>query len=166
MAIKMTEQEFNVKYELYAQQLFNISYGYVRNVQNAEDIVQNCFIKLLENKKDFKTVNDEKYWLIRVCINECINFVKSSHQKKVILANELIFSTSDQQQNVKEEHQLLLIVSSLPEKYRVVIICYYYDQLKCSEISHLLGISEATVRKRLERARDMIKTKMEVYDER
>ncbi len=164
MAIRMTEQEFNYRYELFAQDLFNISYGYTRNVQDSEDIVQNCFIKLLENTKDFKTINDEKFWLIRVCINECINFVKSSHHKKVVLNNDIIFSSSDKQNNSKENTNLMLIVSSLPEKYRIVIICYYYDSFKVSEISNLLGISEASVRKRLERARDIIKEKMEVYN--
>ncbi len=164
MAIKMTEQEFNYKYELYAQNLFNICYGYTRNVQDSEDLVQNCFIKLLENTKKFKTINDEKFWLIRVCINECINFVSSSRYKKVVLDDGIVSSTSDQQQVSSENTNLMLVVSTLPEKYRIVIICYYYDQLKVSEISNLLGISEASVRKRLERARDIIKEKMEVYN--
>ena len=164
MAIRMTEEQFEEKYYLYSQQLFNVAYGYTRNVQETEDILQNVFIKFLECNKDFKTSNDELYWLIRVTINESINFVKSSHKKKIVLSDEIVLSTSDQ---TKEEVDKVLInsfIDLLPEKYKTVLILFYFQKLKTAEISELLSINEATVRKRLERARSLLKTKMEEYN--
>ena len=96
MAIRMTEEQFELKYQMYSQDLFNVAYGYTRSIQDSEDIVQNVFIKLLQYDKEFKTSNDEKYWLIRVTINESINFVKSSYKKKIVLNEEIVRSTSDQ----------------------------------------------------------------------
>ena len=61
MAIRMTEEQFELKYQMYSQDLFNVAYGYTRNVQDAEDIVQNVFIKLLQYEYSFRTNNDEKY---------------------------------------------------------------------------------------------------------
>ncbi len=164
MAIRMTEEQFEQKYLLYAQDLFNVAYGYTRNVQDAEDIVQNVFIKLLQYEYIFKTSNDEKYWLIRVTINESINFVKSSYKKKTVFSEEIVSSTSDQTKEDTNKEVLQFYVDTLPEKYKVVVILFYYENLKTIEISKLLDISEAAVRKRLERAREILKKKMEAYN--
>ena len=90
MMVRISEKEFKIKYELYAQMLMNISYGYTKNKFDSEDIIQNVFIKYLKSKKEFNTLEDEKYWLIRVTINECKNFVKSSYQRNVILNDDVI----------------------------------------------------------------------------
>lgn len=105
MAIRMTEEQFELKYQMYSQDLFNVAYGYTRNVQDAEDIVQNVFIKLLQYEYSFRTNNDEKYWLIRVTINESINFVKSSHKKKIVLDEDIVRSTSDKtKENIDKDN--------------------------------------------------------------
>lgn len=164
MTIRMTEEQFEQKYSLYSQDLFNIAYGYTRCVQDAEDIVQNVFIKLLQNNKIFNTINDEKYWLIRVTINESINFVKSSHKKKIVLDEDIVRSTSDKTKENIDKDNIRFFIEQLPEKYKVVLILFYFENMKTVEISNLLDISEAAVRKRLERARDILKKKMEAYN--
>lgn len=164
MTIRMTEEQFELKYQMYSQDLFNVAYGYTRSIQDAEDIVQNVFIKLLQYEKEFKTSNDEKYWLIRVTINESINFVKSSYKKKIVLNEEIVRSTSDQTKENTDKEYLKYFVNELPDKYKSVVILFYFENLKTVEISELLKISEAAVRKRLERARDILKKKMEAHN--
>ena len=164
MTIRMTEEQFEQKYNRYSQDLFNVAYGYTRCVQDAEDIVQNVFIKLLQYEKTFNTTNDEKYWLIRVTINESINFVKSSYKKKTVLNEEIVRLTSDQTKENNDKEILKYFVDMLPEKYKVVVILYYYENMKTVEISNLLKISEVAIRKRLERAREILKKKMEAYN--
>ena len=149
---------------MYSQDLFNVAYGYTRNVQDAEDIVQNVFIKLLQYEYSFRTNNDEKYWLIRVTINESINFVKSSHKKKIVLDDDIVRSTSDKTKENIDKDNIRFFIEQLPEKYKVVLILFYFENMKTVEISNLLNISEAAVRKRLERARDILKKKMEAYN--
>ena len=164
MAIRMTEEQFEEKYYLYSQELFNIAYGYTRNVQETEDIVQNVFIKFLQCNKRFETSNDELYWLIRVTINESINFVKSSHKKKIVLNDDIVHSTSDQTKEKVDKALIEEIVKILPEKYKTIIILFYFDNLKTAQISKLLNLPEPTVRKRLERGRNILKSKMEEYN--
>jgi RNA polymerase sigma-70 factor (ECF subfamily) len=165
MAIRMTEEEFALRYQLFAQDIFNIAYGYTNNVQDAEDIVQNAFIKLIECTNKFNTLNDEKYWLIRVTINESINFVKSTRKKKVVYNDEIVHSTSDQTKENDDLDLIRQLVNELPEKYKTVIVLFYFEKMKTQEISVTLKISEAAVRKQLERARDILKSKMEAYNE-
>ena len=114
MAIRMTEEQFERKYLLYSQDLFNVAYGYTRNVQDSEDIVQNVFIKFIQYDYDFKTENDEKYWLIRVTINESINFVKSSYKKKTVYSDEIVNSTSEQTKENTSKEILQFYVDKLP----------------------------------------------------
>ena len=59
MTVKMTELEFEEKYQIYSQTIFNIAYGYTKNVQDSEDIVQNVFVKLILNQKVFKDEFEE-----------------------------------------------------------------------------------------------------------
>ncbi len=79
--MKLSIERFEEIYKLYSQELLNISYGYTKNKDDSFDIIQNVFYKLLNSEKDFKEKNNEKYWLIRVTINESKDFLR---QKKKI----------------------------------------------------------------------------------
>lgn len=67
---KISKEEFEKKYKIYSQELMNISFGYTRNKNDSLDVIQNVFYKFFNYNKTFPTPNDEKYWLIRVTINE------------------------------------------------------------------------------------------------
>lgn len=106
----LSEQEFRVKYDLYAQMLMNISFGYTKNKLDSEDIIQNVFIKYLNVKQDFKSLEEEKYWLIRVCINECKNYLKSSYHHKVVLSEDIVRNYgTDNFDEAKAAHSFIYI---------------------------------------------------------
>lgn len=154
--IKITTDVFNEAYSSFAKEIFNVAYGYLRNKDDSIDIVQNVFLKLLNTKEDFKTLLNIKYYLIRLTMNECINFLKSKNYKMVILNTEIIMSTP-QINNDDELVQIADAVMLLPDKYKKVIILHYYDSMKIKEIADVLKISESAVKKRLERARTFMK---------
>ena len=160
----LSEAEFETKYKLYAQELMNVSYGYTKDKCASEDIIQNVFIKFLNCKKIFNNLNEEKYWLIRVTINECKNYLKS--RKRTIYNDEVIKYISPKYDKDDEIYIVSRIVKELPEKYRSVIVLHYYNSLSINEISETLKISSDNVKKRLERARKMIKAKLEEKDVR
>ena len=155
----LSEAEFEIKYKLYAQELMNVCYGYTRDKYASEDIIQNVFIKFLQCNKTFSNQNGEKYWLIRVAINECKNYLKK--RKRVIISEEMVEYISPKVDKDDETYIVSKIVKDLPEKYRSVIILFYYDSLTINEISEALKLSIDNVKKRLERARKMIKVKLE-----
>ena len=156
----LSEQEFNKKYELYSQELMNISYGYTKNRDDSLDIIQNVFTKLVNNSKQFNNLNEEKYWLIRVTINECKDFLRKKSRRPIVnadLVNSFVKTDSEDEQL----HYVADVVKTLPEKYRVVLILFYWDSLSIKEIASVLKVSEDAVKKRLERARNLIKQEME-----
>lgn len=159
---KISEEEFEAKYNLYSQELMNICYGYTRNRDDSLDIIQNVFLKLFNNRKIFPSQFDEKYWLIRVTINECKDLLRK--KSRLVYLDEDTINLIPNENNDEEIYDLHLLsqkVAKLNEKYRVVVILFYYDSLSIKEISQTLKISESAVKKRLERARNLLRKEME-----
>ncbi len=157
--MKITEQQFDYVYNEYAKEILNIAYGYTKNKEDSIDIMQNAYVALLKTNKSFESSEHIKYFLIRVTINESINFLKSHQYKRVIKNNEFVMNIPDKEDELP--YDLSKIVSILPEKYKTIIILHYYDDMKIKDISKILKISESAVKKRLERARNLIKEKIE-----
>lgn len=154
--MKISEKQFDYVYNEYAKELYNIAYGYTRNRDDSIDIMQNAYVVLLESNKKFESNEHIKYFLIRVTINESLDLLKSANKKRVIKNNDVVVNFPETK---KEElpYDLSEIVNTLPEKYKTIIILHYYDDMKIKDISNVLKISEPAVKKRLERARNLIK---------
>ena len=154
--MKISEKQFDYVYNEYAKELYNIAYGYTRNRDDSIDIMQNAYVVLLESNKRFESNEHIKYFLIRVTINESLDLLKSASKKRVIKNNDVVVNFPE----TKKEglpYNLSEIVNTLPEKYKTIIILHYYDDMKIKDISNALKISEPAVKKRLERARNLIK---------
>ena len=138
------------------EELLQIAYGYTKNKEDSIDIMQNAYVALLESNKKFESNEHIKYFLIRVTINESINFVKSHNKKRVVYDNDIVMNAPDQTK-FEMPYDISKIVTLLSEKYKTIIILYYYDEMKIKDISRVLKISESAVKKRLERARNLIR---------
>ena len=155
--MKISEAQFEYVYNTYAKELLYIAYGYTKNKENSIDIMQNAYVKLLESNKNFESNDHIKYFLIRVTINESINFLKSNYSKRVIFDNDFTMNIPDKVAVDTPDYDLSKIITTLPKKYKTIIILYYYNDMKIKDIAMVLKISEAAVKKRLERARNRIK---------
>lgn len=118
--------------------------------------MQNAYIAVLESNKRFESNEHIKYFLIRVTINESINFVKSYSKKKVLCNNDIIMNIPETKKD-ELPYDISEIVNILPEKYKTIIVLYYYDGMKIKDISKVLKMKESAVKKRLERARNLVK---------
>lgn len=146
----MTDNEFSEKVNLHKNMIFRLAMTYLKNIQDAEDITQDVFIKLFKYKKTFRTVEDEKAWLIRVTINASKDLLKSAWFRKTVpIAEDLVFE--DQKHN-----DLFYAVHQLETKYRSVVHLYYYEDYSMKEIAKILRIKESTIQTRLYRARKQL----------
>ena len=162
MCFMLSKDEFEQIYSLYSSELMNISYGYTKNKDDSLDIIQNVFLKYFNKNKSFPSEADRKYWLIRITINESLDFLRKN--SRVILIdddNKLDALNYQDNDNDPRLERLGFLVKELPEKYRRVIILHYYDSMPIKDISNILNISEVAVKKRLERARNILKERME-----
>ena len=157
----MTEKEFEKYYFLYSKEVFKVAYSYTNQKEESEDILQNVFVKLINNKNKFKDDQEIKYWLIKVTINECIDYLRYRNKRKSVKDYKHIYQAEYRNNRDEENFFLSYYVSKLPDKYKKVILLYYYNKYSTSEISSLLKIKEDNVRKLLERGRKILKERLE-----
>ena len=155
----MMSQDY-IRYVLdtYSQTLIKLSYTYVRNVCDAEDIAQDVFVALLKRGKPFDSTEHEKAWLLRTVINKSKNHLRSGWIKRTVSLNDNADSETDNR--VDEKTQVMEAVLSLPEKYRTVIHLFYYNGYSINEIAEIVGKKPATVGTLLARGRSLLKNMM------
>lgn len=152
----MDENRYVDLVDKYANTVYKIAVTYCNNRSDAEDIVQNVFIKLFKSKENFKDDEHVKRWLIRVAVNESKNMNKSFWRKRIVSLedSEPIIDTGDKSD---EKAALMEAVMRLNEKNRIVVQLYYYEGYSIREIAEILRIKETTVQTRLMRARNAIR---------
>ncbi|MDE6851155.1 MAG: RNA polymerase sigma factor [Lachnospiraceae bacterium] len=128
---------------------------YCKNQRDAEDVVQNTFLKLIQSEQEFADEEHVRKWLIRVAVNECKNIWKSYWNRNVISLDTLEYEQGTTR--TEEERDLLQAVMALPPKYRIVVHLYYYEGYHVKEIADILHLSESNVQIRLMRARKKLK---------
>ncbi len=135
--------------------VFRLAFAQLRSKSDAEDVFQEVFLRYVEKTPEFESSEHEKAWFLRVTLNCCRNVWRAPwHRRNVPLEDGLPFETRDQW----DLHQELL---RLPQKYRVVLHLFYWEDMPTEEIARITGCSPAAVRKRLERARGMMKEILE-----
>ena len=153
------EKEFEAKYKDYGRLLYRTAYLYVGNSADAEDILQEVFMKYLSGKYRFKNADHERAWFIRVTQNKALDFLKRKGRKNVSLdeINEPAYEKDTYSADVLRQ------VMALPEKYKSAVMLYYYDGCSVEEIAAILKISKSAVKMRLKRSREILKTELEDY---
>lgn len=135
----------------YSDLLLRIAFQNLKNLSDAQDIVQEVYIKLMKSDVNFHSEEHLKAWLIRVTINKCKDFFKSSWFKKTTSLSQTMELFAPDEQEVMEE------IFQLDKKYRNVIYLYYYEGYKINEIASMLSKSPNTVSSWLQRARNKLK---------
>ena len=118
--------------------------------------MQEIFLKYLYRSPVFESPDHERHWIIRVTVNACKDFFKGFWKKNIICMDEI-----EREGITHEESGILQEIIKLPEKYKMVIHLFYYENYSVSEISQILKISESAVKMRLKRGREMLKMELE-----
>ncbi len=139
----------------YGDMLFRLCFVLLRQRQDAEDAVQETFLRYLRKAPPFESREHEKAWLIRVATNLCKNMLRfrCAHAQ---LSTEEIQCYADSQ----EDTEILVALLSLPYIYKIVLQLYYVEGYKTAEIASMLHISLSAVKKRLEKGRKMLKSQL------
>ena len=135
--------------------LYRTALAIVGNNAEAEDIIQEVFVRLFQKQPEFESSSHEVAWLIRVTVNLCKNALRSHWWKKTVP----LLDTHPVQED--EQHDIMQAVFALPPKYRAVIHLYYFEGYQTKEIAELTGQKESTVRQHLTRARRKLKDFLE-----
>ena len=149
--------------ERYHQNLFAVAFNVCKNREDAEEVVQDAFIQYHLKRLDFQSEEHIRAWLIRVTINKAKNAARTFWWRhRTSLEETMAALTFDDQ----ESERLFEAVIALPQKYRIVVQLFYYEDYSVHEMAELLSLSESNVKTRLSRARAMLRdTLKEVWSD-
>ena len=152
----MERQAFMDAAAQYQDMVYRIALHWFGVPQDAEDAVQEVFLRLYTAEKPFESGEHLRRWLIRVTVNVCKDAMKSPWRKRRVSMESIpepVFQEPEQLELYRE-------VMALPEKYRTVLDLYYYEEFSTKEIAALLNIRQTAVTTRLARGRELLKQRL------
>lgn len=153
----MTELCFSEKYGMFRNTVFSVIFNYLKNTDDASDIMQEVFIRLYQTDTEFRSDEHMKAWLIRVAVNLSKNFLRDNkHRQTELLTEDIPYFDNN------SDSDLLQMVLELPEKYRIPIHLHYYEGYQVSEIAQILQLPVSTVKVQLMRGREMLRGSLEM----
>ncbi len=151
----MYHYSYNEIADKYIDTVYRLALSRTKSREHAEDISQDVFVKLLQNKKKFESEEHLKAWLLRVTINLTKDLFSSHWYRTTDELDENITYEATESNGVYDA------VMALPQKYRTVIHLHYFEGYKVEEIALITNSTAGTVKSQLHRGRDMLKSIME-----
>ena len=149
--------------ENYRDRLFAAAFQVCGNAADAEDAAQEALLRYHTSEKQFESEQHIRAWLLRVAIN-CAKNISRSFFRRNTVPLEAYMETLEFDSG--ESREIFREVMALPEKYRLVIHLYYYEDYSVAEIGEILGLTESNVKVRLSRGRQLLKKALqEVWDD-
>ena len=167
--VVLGEQALATMVDQYAATLYRVAYSVLRNAEDAEDAVQEAFLRVLRHRETLGEVRDHRVWLIRIVWNIVLDRKRRAKTRpetddvfeleRVLPAGGL---SAEQRAAAAQHHARVLgMVETLPGKEREVLMLSAFEELSSVEIASVLGITESSVRSRLFRARNLMSKLLE-----
>lgn len=162
-AILGNNKAFKKIFDTFLPKMRPVALRYVHTVFEADDVLQESFVKIYQHLKNFKHEGSFEGWIRRIVVNTALNHYKKNNK---YYAFEKIEAVHEDQVQADEEIagleplQLLGFIQELPPGYKMVFNLYVLDDLSHKEIAELLDISEGTSRSQYSKAKNMLKIKM------
>lgn len=171
----MQKNQFDLAtlYQTYKILVYNVALNYLQNIEDAEEVTQDVFVKIHLSLADFKEESNLKTWIYRIAINQCLDFIKKKNSKKRFYVfgkkseNELEYNNSsnfehpgillENQENAKI---LFEVINTLPENQKTAFILAKVDDLSNTEVAEIMELSISAIESLVFRAKKNLKEKL------
>ncbi len=149
--------------EKYKWKIYKTAWRILRSKEDAEDVVQDCFIRAFKSINSFRGDSSISTWLYRISVNMSINlFLKRKKISTVELNENISFSSNPEKEykrnRLREDVKIAML--SLPPRQRAIFSLRFYENMKFSEISKILGLSQGAVKASYHHAISKLKEKL------
>jgi len=162
--IKNNRAMQKILYDKYASKFYALCLRYVHDKAEADDILQEGFLKIFTNIHQFSREHSIEAWMRRIIVNTALTHykknVKHYYQKEIDEVKEIDLESFDVEEAEFTQEELLKIIQNIAEGYRVVFNLYAIEGYKHKEIADMLGIDEATSKSQFHRARKIIQERL------
>lgn len=160
-AAKQNREAQKLLYEKHAPLMLSVCRRYVKDLQHAEEVMLNGFLKVFTNLKTYAFEGSFEGWVRKIMVNEAINFLKRN--KNIFLVEDKDVVHDSSWNNIYEQisvDQIQELIDGLPNGYRMVFVLYAIEGYKHQEIANMLSISESTSKSQLFKARKLLQQKI------
>lgn len=153
-------------FERYTNLLYRLCYSILLVREDAEDAVQDVFLKYYRKQPTFADEDHEKAWFIRVAVNHCKDILRRRKLREFIPFSEVEELLAEKEAEA-DDSGVLQALFELTDRYRIVMILHYLEGYPVKEVARLCGISQSAVKMRLSRGREQLKERLKgvVIDE-
>lgn len=170
----MDKTTFNQIYKDYNGMVYNLSLSYLQNIEEAEEVMQDVFLKVYEKYDSFKGKSSLKTWIYRITINKNLDFIKAKKRAKRFGFLAVINGDSKNQESplvnfnhpgveLEDKEALSVLfqkINSLPERQKTALILKYIEGFSQKEIANTMELKEKAVESLLSRAKRSLKNKL------
>lgn len=141
-------------YEAHADMLYRLALSYLQNTEDAQDAVQDVFVKYVSSSAVFRDEEHKKAWLIRVTVNGCTDMLRRRKVRGYIPLDEI--SETAAAKSEESDSDIIKCLDKIPLKNRAAVILHYLEGYSVEETAEILKISVSAVKMRLKRGREAL----------
>ncbi len=156
LAVENNRQAQQQLFLQFSPKMLGVCRQYVRDLQQAEDVMITAFMKVFSSLKNFEHKGSFEGWIRRIMVNECISFIRVQKQVKFIEDETFFEESYNDIANKFSADDIQFLIDSLPDGYKMVFNLYAIEGYKHQEIAQMLGINEGTSKSQLSHARKML----------
>jgi RNA polymerase sigma factor (sigma-70 family) len=155
-------------YERFAESMLGVCYRYTKSLKDAEDVLQDGFVKVFASLHQYKFEGELGAWVRRIMVNTALNFLKRNkkYRSEMYFAEQPLHPVANDNPVVSlEAKELANLIRQLPPGYQTIFNLYAVEGFSHVEIGEMLGISDGTSRSQYARARGLLINWMEKFSE-
>lgn len=149
--------DLDALFQTYGDMVYRLALVRTRSAADAEDVVQEVFLRCLRSNPSFQNAEHQKAWLIKVTVNCSKSLLGSAFRRHAVPEDAMGELVSEDE---APDSTVYDAVMKLPEKYRTAIHLYYYEEYSVKEIAAAMRTTESTVKSWLHRARGLLKEEL------
>ncbi|MEY2899595.1 MAG: polymerase sigma-E factor [Bacteroidota bacterium] len=162
-------QEFKALYEQYKSMVYNLAIHYLQNLEEAEEVTQDVFVKVYQKRSNFRAEAAIKTWIYRITVNQCLDYLRSKKRKQAL--SKIFFWEKKEHLTINRQHpgysleqqesvqQILAAIHTLPEQQKTALMLVKIEGLSMEECANIMQSSEKAVESLLSRAKNNLKNK-------
>ncbi len=136
----------------YGNMLFRLCLVTLGNESDAQDALQEVFIKYMLKAPEFKNEEHKKAWLLKVAANQCKDILRFKKRQQIVNLEEIKVCMEE-----NSETGILDALMTLPDKFRMVLFLYYVEEYEVQRIAAMIGKTPSAVKMRLQKGRRLLK---------
>ena len=156
---KKSKKAFDELYKTYSPIIYGICLRYTKDTHEAQDLMQECFLKILNKIGEYRFKGSFEGWMKRLTVNQAINYLKSKKRFMSEDISEYEIITTNYNNDVLSEmsaQEIIQLISKLPDGYRTIFNLHVIEGYKHTEIAEMLNINDVTCRTQFKKAREAL----------